>query len=340
VLDRPHRRVLDRLRHADDAAAAVNTDPTERRDRLAQARASRANRDPHGVVGLIVICTGAAIFLCVFLFVFVLYETRLVRSNLLGLVMMPAAFFSWEVISQGRRMRVRGAEGILAEDERAPILYLRPFDADGQEIERAWSSRVRASPWEYYITHEQRLARTLRDVGPFVALGDPTEELPALGAARMYSADEGWQMEVEHVSARAGIVLLQAGESHGLGWEIRHVISLGAPERVILALPPAGKRERRRRHYDAFRLKYGALFPRGLPESIGPCQFTYFDADWTPRLLGQPGGSLPAGDMPRDLALRRLARAFKIMWGPRWARYTAYVTAVILAVDSVTWLTG
>jgi hypothetical protein len=42
---------------------------------------------------------------------------------------------------------------------------------------------------------------------------DPTEELPALGAARMYSADEDWQIAVDHVSARAGIVLLQTGES-------------------------------------------------------------------------------------------------------------------------------
>ena len=59
---------------------------------------------------------------------------------------------------------------------------------------RAWSSRVRPSPWELYITHEQRLARTLRKVGPFVAVGDPTEELPLLGAARVYAADEAWQM--------------------------------------------------------------------------------------------------------------------------------------------------
>ena len=51
-------------------------------------------------------------------------------------------------------------------------------------------------------TYEERLARTLRKVGPFVAVGDPTERLPLLGAARMYAADEEWQETVDELTAR------------------------------------------------------------------------------------------------------------------------------------------
>jgi hypothetical protein len=322
----------------------VKTEPADRRDRLAQARAARAHRDPAGIAGAVVIFCGAAFFLFVMLVIFVLYVTRLVRSDFaghfMGLFGLAAAFLSWQLIQQGQRMRARDAERVLAADARAPVVYLRPFAADGKQIESAWSSRVRSSPWEWYISHEQRLARALRKVGPFVAVGDPTEDVPELGAVRMYAADEDWQVKVGELSARAGVVLLETGESEGLGWEVRHVVSLGDPERVIVALPPPGRRGRRLERYTAFRRAFGEEFPRGLPESIGHCQFTYFDRDWTPRLLGQRGASLPAGDTPRELALRRLAREFKIMWGPRWARYTAYISVVVAAVDGVYYLAG
>jgi hypothetical protein len=321
-------------------AATVSTDPVERRERLARASAARAQRDPG--VGFVEICIGLTVFLIALLVVSVLYYTGVVHSDLIGLVLPLAWFASWWVIKRGRRMRVAAGERVLAEDERAPSVFLRPFDVDDSESDRSWSSRVRASPWERYITHEERLARTLRKVGPFMAVGDPTEELPRLGAARVYAADEDWQATVDEWIARAGVVLLQTGESEGLGWEVQHVVALGTPERVILALPPAGKLKgrSRRERYDAFRRRFGDVFPRGLPESIGHCLFAYFNSDWTPQLLGERGVPLPAGDTPRDVALRRLAREFKILWGPRWARYTAYIAASITAVDLVYYFGG
>lgn len=325
--------------HADRVAATVSTEPVERREQLARAKAARAQRDRG--VGFVVICFGLAIFLILFLVVCVIYWT-VTTSDLIGLVLLPGWFASTWVIKRGRRMRIAAGESVLAEDERAPIVFLRPFDADDSESDRSWSSRVRASPWERYITHEERLARTLRKVGPFMTVGDPTEELPQLGAARVYVADEDWRVKVEDWTARAGVVLLQTGESEGLAWEVQHVVALGTPERVILSLPPAGKRNGRSRQerYDAFRGRFGDVFPRGLPESIEHCLFAYFNSDWTPHLLGKRGVPLPASDAPRDVALRRLAREFKIMWGPRWARYTAYIAASIAAVDFVYYVGG
>ncbi len=162
-----------------------------------------------------------------------------------------------------------------------------------------WSSRLRISPRARFEgTYEERLARTLREVGPFVTVGDPTERLPLLGAARLYAADEEWQETVDELTARAGVVVLHAGESEGLAWEVRHVVALDAPERVILSLPLQAKRRQasRQERYDAFLRTSGEAFLRPLPDRIGECQFLYFDADWTPRLLGN---SAPAGDGPR-----------------------------------------
>jgi hypothetical protein len=320
------RLVFHECRHADLAAAAVM--PVERREQLARASAARAQRDRG--VGLLLISLGVAFFLGYFLVYVVLWYAGVTRSDWLGMVVLVVFLVSLALVTRGRRMRAGGADRVLVEDVRPPIVYLRPFGVDQAEIGRRMSSRVRISLREgFEKTYEERLARTLREVGPFVAVGDPTERLPLLGAARTYAADEDWQETVDELTARAGVVLLHAGASAGLGWEVRHVIELDAPERVILSLPLQAKRKEpsRQERYDAFRRMFGDAFPRPLPEKIGHCQFLYFDADWTPRLLGERGTALPAGESGRARALRQLAREFRITWAPRWVRTSVYASA-------------
>ena len=133
-VDRACCRVLDRDRHADRPVAAVSTDPVDRHDRLVQASVARAHRRRD--VGMVVIWLGVAIFLVPCLVVFVVWRTGLVKSDLTGLVFFPVFVFSSAVVAQGRRMRVAGGERVLAEDERAPIVYLRPFDADERRSRR------------------------------------------------------------------------------------------------------------------------------------------------------------------------------------------------------------
>jgi hypothetical protein len=303
--------------------------PVERHERLARAAAARGHRSRG--VGLLLISLGVAFFLGFNLVigVFWLEGVNLEKlSNAVGLSVFGA---SLALVTLGRRMRVTGAEHVLAEDVRAPLVYLRSFGDDRSQIAKRWSSRVRMSPREgFEKTYEQRLARTLRKVGPFVAVGDPTERLPRTGAARMYAADDAWQETVDELTARAGVVVLHAGDGDGLAWEVRHVIELDTPERVIISLPllAARKEPSRQERYDAFRRKFGDAFPRPLPETIGHCQFLYFDADWTPRLLGVRGTALPEGDSEPARTLRRLAREFKIAWGPLWMRWVAYTIAV------------
>jgi hypothetical protein len=310
--------------------------PVERPEQLARASAARAQRDRG--VGLLLISLGVAFWLVVFLVFVVLWLVGVDLGNWPTAVGSVVFVVSLALVTRGRRMRVGGAERVLAEDLRAPIVYLRPFGVDRAEIARRMSSRARISPREgFEKTYEERLARTLRKVGPFVAVGDPTERLPLLGAARMYAADEDWQETVDELTARAGVVLLQAGESEGLAWEVRHVIGLDAPERVILSLPLHAKRAEpsRQERYDAFGRRFGDAFPRPLPDAIGHCQFLYFDADWTPRLLGERGTAPPAGESERARALRRLAGEFKIAWGPLWVRTLVYVIAFIAVLFAV-----
>jgi len=247
------------------------------------------------------------------------------------------------LFTRGRRMRASGAERVLAEDAREPIFYLRPFGVDRAEIARRLSSWVRISPREgFEKTYEERLTRTLRKIGPLVTVGNPTERLPLPGAARMYAADEEWQGKVDEMAGKAGVVILHTGDGDGLTWEVRRVIALDAPERVILSLPLDGTRKEpsRQERYDAFRRRLGNEFPRSLPEAIGHCQFLYFDADWTPRLLGERGTPPPVGETERAKVLGQLAREFKITWAPRWLRVTVYVIVVLAVLWPVGKLVG
>jgi hypothetical protein len=305
-----------------------NRDAVERRERLDRARAARAQRDPG--VGLLLISFGVTTWTVPILVFVVFWLNGVNLGNWPGVFAAPVTAVSLVLVARGRRMRLGGAERVLTEDARAPIVYLRPFGADRAEIAKRMSSRVRIAPSERVVkTYEERLARALRKIGPFVAVGDPAERLPLLGAGRMYAADEDWQATVGELIGRAGVVLLHTGEGDGFDWEVHHVIGRCAPERAILSLPLDASRKEpsRQERYDAFRRRFGHDFPRPLPEAIGHCQFAYFDADWPPRLLGERGAPLPDGVGECARALRRLAREFKIAWGPLWARLAVYTAA-------------
>src|SRR6266498_81732 len=174
--------------------------PVERRERLARASAARAHRNRG--VGLLLFSLGVAFSLAVFLVLVVLWVSGVKLGSWTNAVGLPVFTVSLALVTRGRRMRVDGADRVLAEDVRPPIVYLRPFGADRAEIARRMSSRVRISPREgFEKTYEER------------------------------------RETVGELMAEAGVVLLHVGEGNGLAWEFRHVIELDAPERVILSLP-------------------------------------------------------------------------------------------------------
>src|SRR4051812_42175265 len=99
-------------------------EPVERRERLARASAARAQRDRG--VGLLLISLGVAICVFVSLLFLALWLEGVDTGSLpasAGFVVLAA---SRALITRGRRMRVSGAERVLVEDARAPIVYLRP----------------------------------------------------------------------------------------------------------------------------------------------------------------------------------------------------------------------
>lgn len=133
------------------------------------------------------------------------------------LVLIGVCFLAYNF---SRRYEARSGEDVMADDPRPPVIYLRSFvddpKANGAEIS---------------------LAQIMEDVGPFVAIGEPEEELPPLGASRMYVSTGNWKKVVSGLLNKASLVFLAAGRTPGLGWEISRCRSLLGPARLVVLVP-------------------------------------------------------------------------------------------------------
>jgi hypothetical protein len=221
------------------------------------------------------------------------------------------------LVNRGRRHLVVAYRAGQFSASENTLLYLRPFVADKSPFPyttpldnwvlfgflcdlRAWTAR-----WltlRGVIRYEEFIEYAFRRFGTLVTIGDPTERLPQLGAKRVYiessgstgrKAEDAWKTEVAEQIARAKLILLHVGFSEAIRWEIKTVIEVADPLRIVLCVYPPGKRKLGFRNLDSarraevnilwteFRETCGAIFPRGLPEAIGDARFVKFDASWT-----------------------------------------------------------
>jgi hypothetical protein len=128
---------------------------------------------------------------------------------------------------RGRRHLQASADELRASDPRPPVLYLRSFEADD----------VMATSRGLGDSAEEALVAALTAIGPVVALGEPGEKLPPLGAARAYTANERWQLHISDWAAEASQVVLLAGHTPSFWWEVRHLAAAGALNKAVFLLP-------------------------------------------------------------------------------------------------------
>ena len=146
------------------------------------------------------------------------------------------------VFRSGWKYEARTAEEALAADPRPAVLYLRSFAIDDQVLVPArgpvaWLAR--ALTYTVSFSPEQEMAFVMERVGPVVAIGKPGERLPELGAARLYVGDDEWRQVVGRLMREAAIVVIRAGETANLWWEIEEARARSSPQRVIIvALGP------------------------------------------------------------------------------------------------------
>ena len=69
--------------------------------------------------------------------------------------------------------------------------------------------------------------------GPFVAIGEPGERLPDLGAARAYFSDHEWQAAVLDWIGRARTIVIIVGKTRWVTWELQRVIASGKLDHLV-----------------------------------------------------------------------------------------------------------
>ena len=214
------------------------------------------------------------------------------------------------LIKHGRRMLARSATQVRRDDPRRPVLYLRPFKGDGTVMALSLlKSRRKLELPPGWRTYEQKLARAVRAIGPLVAVGNPSEGRPQLGAARHYVPDPEWQSTISRLIEDSQLIILHVGDSDGVLWELSRVVETVNPGKLIISLPTDEKTGESiaLAKYNRFReLSTSArIFPKTLPEATPDGQFLYFGADWTPHILVPKRESEPAISLGETSALGR-----------------------------------
>jgi hypothetical protein len=198
-----------------------------------------------------------------------------------GVALMAASYW---VIRRGKKHAAALADDVLVADTRPPVLYLRSFNDEEDDSRLGRFLR----PGDHDIAHstpawgpreQDAMAPIMAEIGPYVAIGKPRERLPELGAARTYVSDDEWQGKINEWLARARLVIVRAGATEGLRWEVGQLVSHAKPTQVLIILPP------RAEHYDGFRRWANQVLPSPLPDAAPNERLVIFDKAWHPILL-------------------------------------------------------
>ena len=191
---------------------------------------------------------------------------------------------------RGQKYGLAFAEEAMASDPRAPILFLRSFADEvaeyqaGKMLKAAFAEAIPGISMSWGPREQADLAKQLRKIGPYIAVGRPGEPIPELGAARKYIPDQDWQQEVSQLMQRAALIVAQAGQTPGLTWEFSQMIRTVPATKVLLILP------RFQKEYDAFRHQSAQLFPHPLPDKLPKSRLVAFHQDWKPYALEPRAG--------------------------------------------------
>jgi hypothetical protein len=216
-----------------------------------------------------------------------------------------------------RKLEATSAAEILEQTSVRPVLYLRAF-ADDEKVAEAGV----AQGFFQLRTEEEQLARVLDGIGPFVAIGDPKEKLPDLGAARLYVSDE-WKEVVIELLARVSLVVMRVATTEAVRWELQQVVSRLSPERIVLVVPKG------RRRYRAVKAACDGDLRRPLPDlplrpvglwSVGG--MVRFEPDWTPVFLPRARLRWLKGSVrgPLEQRLQYMLRPVFEQVGAEWER--------------------
>jgi hypothetical protein len=137
---------------------------------------------------------------------------------------------------------------LMASDRRRPVLLLRSFADERMSVGEASTSTLTSTlTWGQMSSlarMEESIADQLRPFGPLVAIGKPGEALPQLGASRNYYSDAEWQAAALALMREALLIVVIAGVSPGLRWELEAIARAGHQSKLLVLMPEPHRRRR------------------------------------------------------------------------------------------------
>lgn len=127
------------------------------------------------------------------------------------------------------------------------ILYLRSFKDDKISLQAFGNRSSLSSLLCSRIDYEEYLTHCLVNQGYLITMGRPTERLPKPGAYRAYYRADNWKTAVQVAAQRAGCVIVVAGETGALSWEIAQLRVWGVLSKCLFFIPPCSSKNAVRR---------------------------------------------------------------------------------------------
>ena len=175
------------------------------------------------------------------------------KEGLLALTLIPALYGTMKQFRRiqlwTRRHMAASVADIRKADTRAPVLFLRSFKDDELKL----APVARFNLWTVFEAHktdkghdftlEEAIAEALQEYGPVIALSQPGQPLPPLGAARENLSGDRWQEVIDRYLVEARWIVAIIATSPGLRWEFERIIDSGAVGKLLLVFPPVDEPE-------------------------------------------------------------------------------------------------
>ncbi len=213
------------IRMVDGFRSAVEANATPR---SAAGMSKRTHAAIYNVLGVLIVVIGLPLIFALHL-----------GGALIGPAVILVVGAMYAMFTRARRVLQQSAEAAQLGDSRPPILFLRSFQDDRYKLKER--VRVAGVPINQPLRMEEALAVRFRDFGPFLAVGEPGEGLPQLGAARAYLSDDQWQAAVLNWIRQSRLIAMLCGPTQWIHWEMQNIIRFQRLDRVLLLLPPGRK---------------------------------------------------------------------------------------------------
>jgi hypothetical protein len=163
-------------------------------------------------------------------------------SLLAGGIFIAAGWAAWRgsmwCWSLSTQVGLAREKDVRRTDLRRPVVLLRSFGDDQQLVQ---FDKTDEYGWQRL---EEAIRPWLSRFGPFIAISEPGQ-LPEFGAARATFSNETWQSAVIDWMREARVIVVVAGETDALRWEISQVVAGGHIRKLLIIMPPSRDLARR-----------------------------------------------------------------------------------------------